>query len=77
METLGIDVIGRWYAAVGPGPQTIVEGSCASARRILRAIGSPEYRKLTTTIFDLADDFGSKILAPTGLLNATAVSVGW
>lgn len=69
METLGIKVIGRWYAAIGPGPQIVVEGSCAGARQILRAIGSPEYRELTADIFALVDDFGSKILAPTGLVN--------
>lgn len=67
METLGIKVIGRWYVAIGPGPQMVVEGSCASAKQILKAIGSPEYRQLTANIFSLVDDFGSKILAPAGL----------
>jgi len=69
MESLGIKVIGRWYAAIGPGPQIVVEGSCAGARQILQAIGSPEYRELTAGIFSLVDDFGSKILAPTGLVD--------
>lgn len=69
METLGIKVIGRWYAAIGPGPQIVVEGSCESAGRILQAIGSSKYRELTGDIFALVDDFGSKILAPTGLVN--------
>jgi hypothetical protein len=68
METLGIKVIGRWYVAIGPGPQMVVEGSCDSTRQILQAIGSPEYYRLTETIFGLVDDFGSKILVPTGLL---------
>ena len=69
METLGIKIIGRWYVAIGPGPQIVVEGSCDSARQILQAIGNPEYHRLTTDIFGMVDDFGSKILAPTGLLD--------
>ncbi len=69
MENLGINIIGRWYVAIGPGPNIVVEGSCASAKQILQAIGSTEYRELTSKIFDLVDDFGSKILVPTGLVN--------
>ena len=69
MGTLGINVIGRWYVAVGPGPHMVVEGSCASAKQILQALGSAEYRELTSKIFSLVDDFGSKILVPTGLLH--------
>jgi len=68
MENLGIKVIGRWYVAIGPGPNIVVEGSCDSAKQILEAIGSVEYRELTSKIFGLVDDFGSKILVPTGLL---------
>ena len=68
MADLGIKVIGRWYVALGPGPHIVVEGSCSSATQILNAIGSDEYQKLTAKIFALADNFGSKILVPTGLL---------
>ena len=68
MENLGIKVIGRWYVAIGPGPNIVVEGSCASVKQILEAIGSVEYRELTSKIFGLVDNFGSKILVPTGLL---------
>ena len=68
MVTLGIKVIGRWYVAIGPGPHMVVEGSCASATQILQAIGSEEYRKMSATIFTLADNFGSKILAPCGFM---------
>ena len=70
MEKLDINIIGRWYVAIGPGPHMVVEGSCNSAKKILHAIGSTAYRELTSKIFGLVDNFGSKILAPTGLLNS-------
>ncbi len=69
MDTLGITIIGTWYVAIGPGPNIVVEGSCASARQIVESIGTVEYRKLTSKFFDLVSDFGSKILVPTGLLS--------
>lgn len=69
MDTLGIKVIGRWYVAIGPGPNIVVEGSCASAKQIVEALGTVEYRDLTSKFFDLVGNFGSKILVPTGLLN--------
>lgn len=69
MEKLNIKVIGRWQVALGPGPRVVVEGSCSNATQILKAIGTGEYRKLTSKIYTLADTFGSKILVPTGLLN--------
>ena len=67
MEKLGIKIIGAWRVAIGPGPYIVTEGRCSSVKQILQAIGSAEYRELTSKIFTMVTDFGSKILVPTGL----------
>jgi hypothetical protein len=68
MEKLGINMIGGWYVALGPGPNIVVEGSCASVKRILEVIGSKEYGELTSRLLAMVDGYGSKILVPTGLV---------
>jgi hypothetical protein len=68
MEKLGINMIGGWYVALGPGPSIVVEGSCASVKHILEVIGSTEYGELTSALLAMVDGYGSKILAPTGLV---------
>jgi hypothetical protein len=68
MEKQGIKMIGGWELAIGPGPNIIMESSCASVKQILNTIGSPEYGSLTTKLLDMVCNFGSKILVPTGLV---------
>jgi hypothetical protein len=68
MEKLGINMIGGWHVALGPGPSIVVEGSCASVKHILEVIGSKEYGELTSGLLAMVDGYGSKILAPTGLV---------
>jgi hypothetical protein len=68
MEKQGINMIGGWQLAIGPGPNIIMESSCASVKQILNVIGSPEYGSLTTKLLDMVCNFGSKILVPTGLV---------
>ena len=50
------------------GPGIVVEGSCASVKHILEVIGSKEYGELTSRLLAMVDGYGSKILAPTGLV---------
>jgi hypothetical protein len=68
MENLGINMIGGWYVALGPGPNIVVEGSCASVKHILEVIGSKEYSKLISKLLTMVSGYGSKILVPTGLV---------
>lgn len=68
LEKLGIKMIGGWYVAIGPGPNTVVEGSCTSVKEILKAIGSEAYRDLTVRLTTMVTKLGSKILVPTGLV---------
>ena len=68
MEKLGIKMIGGWYVAIGPGPNMVTEGSCESVKQILDAIGSDEYRELTSKLLTMVNGFGSKILVPSGLM---------
>lgn len=68
MEKLGINIIGGWYVAIGPGPGIVVEGSCASVKHILEVIANKEYCELTSGLLAMVDSYGSKILAPTGLV---------
>ena len=68
MKSLGIQMIGGWYVAIGPGPNVVVEGAASSVQEILSAIGSVEYRNLTDRLLTMVTQFGSKILAPTGLV---------
>lgn len=68
MEKLGINIIGGWYVAIGPGPGIVVEGSCASVKHILEVIANKEYGELTSGLLAMVDSYGSKILAPTGLV---------
>ncbi|MBW1720630.1 MAG: hypothetical protein JRH13_00340 [Deltaproteobacteria bacterium] len=68
LEGLGIKMIGSWYVAIGPGPNIVTEGSCTDPKRILEAIGSETYRRLTAKLLPMVNGFGSKILMPSGLL---------
>ena len=69
MEALGIHIIGGWYAAIGPAPNIVIEGSCPSVKQILEAIGSERYRELTSKLMTMVDGFGSKILVANGLVS--------
>jgi hypothetical protein len=69
MEELGVEMIGAWYVAIGPGPNLVVEGACPSVKIIMDAIGSERYRLLTAKLLTMVDGFGSKILVDTGLLH--------
>ena len=69
MEKLGIRMIGGWYVAIGPGPNIVVEGASPTIETILNALGSQEYRHLLDLLFSMVTKLGSKILAPTGLVN--------
>ena len=68
MEKLGINMIGGWHVAIGPGPNVVSEGSCTSIKQILDVIGSEEYRELTSKLMTMVTGYASKILVPTGLL---------
>jgi hypothetical protein len=69
MEALGVKIIGGWYAAIGPAPNIVIEGSCPSVKGILEAIGSERYRSLISKLFTMVDGFGSKILVANGLVS--------
>jgi hypothetical protein len=69
MEALGVNIIGGWYAAIGPAPNIVIEGSCPSVKQILEAIGSDRYRELTSKLLTMVNGFGSKILVANGLLS--------
>lgn len=69
MEALGVKIIGGWYAAIGPAPNIVIEGSCPSVKQILEAIGSERYRNLISKLFTMVDGFGSKILVANGLVS--------
>jgi hypothetical protein len=69
MEELGVEMIGAWYVAIGPGPNMVVEAACPSVKIIMEAIGSERYRRLTAKLLTMVDGFGSKILADTGILH--------
>jgi hypothetical protein len=69
MKKLGINMIGGWYVALGPGPNIVVEGSCSSVKQILEIIGSKEYGELTSRLLTMVSGYGSKILVPTGLVS--------
>jgi hypothetical protein len=72
MEALGVKIIGGWYAAIGPAPNIVIEGSCPSVKQILEAIGSERYRELTSKLLTMVDGFGSKILVANGLVPGLA-----
>jgi hypothetical protein len=69
MEELGIQIIGGWNVAIGPGPNIVIEGSCPSVKQILEAVGSERYRTLTSKLLTMVSGFGSKILVATGLVS--------
>ena len=69
MEALGVNIIGGWYAAIGPAPNIVIEGSCPSVRQILEAVGSERYRELTSKLLTMVNGFGSKILVANGLVS--------
>jgi hypothetical protein len=69
LQRLGIETIGSWYVGVGPGPNTVVEGSSPAVTDILRAIDSPAYKEMSDRLQTMASAFGSRILAPSGHLD--------
>lgn len=64
MNEAGIDVIGAWEEAVGPGPGFVTEGASDGIARIMRNIAGPEYQGMIREMFTLVSGFGSKILSP-------------
>lgn len=67
MEQLGLKMIGKWYVALGPGPNTVHETTCSSVSQILNLISSSEYQKLTSKLLTMVKGLGSKILVPLDL----------
>jgi hypothetical protein len=47
----------------------VVEGASPSIEAILDALGSQAYRRLLDGLFSMVTKLGSKILAPTGLVD--------
>lgn len=69
LKRLGIETIGSWYVGIGPGPNTVVEGSSPTVSGILQAIGSPAYKDLSDQLQPIVRNFGSRILVPSGHLD--------
>jgi hypothetical protein len=67
MEKLGLQMIGKWYVALGPGPNTVHESTCSSVQQILHLISSQEYQNMTSRLLTMVKGLGSKILVPMDL----------
>jgi len=70
MERLGLKMIGKWYVALGPGPNTVHESTCPSVQQVLDVISSSEYQNLTSQLLTMVKGLGSKILVPMDLSTA-------
>jgi hypothetical protein len=68
-------IVGSWQVASGEGPCFIVEGISNAADDMEKLIMSPEYQKLRLRLFQFVGDYSTKLLAPTGHIEARLVEI--
>jgi hypothetical protein len=67
MKKLGVPITAGWHLVVGTGPKILSEATARGIVDIAKAVDSPEFRALARKLKDeLATDYASRILAPTG-----------
>jgi hypothetical protein len=68
-------MVGSWQVASGEGPYFIVEGISNAADDMENLIMSPEYQELRLRLFQFVGDYSTKLLAPTGHIEARLVEI--
>ena len=67
MEALGVPVTQGWRLVIGSGPRILAECTARKLENIAKAIDTSEFRRLVRTLKkEIATDYSSRILAPTG-----------
>jgi hypothetical protein len=67
MKELGVPITGGWRLVVGTGPKILAECTARGILEIAKAVDSSEFRRLVRKLKDeIATDYSSRILAPTG-----------
>ena len=74
MKELGVPITGAWRMVIGSGPQILGECSARNLENIAKAIDSDLFRRLVRKLKkDLATDYNSRILAPTGRIEVPSL----
>jgi hypothetical protein len=67
MKELGVPITAGWHLVVGTGPKILSESTARGIVDIAKAVDSAEFRVLVRKLKnELATDYASRILAPTG-----------
>lgn len=67
MKKLGVPITGGWRLVMGSGPRVLAECTARNIVDIAKAIDTSEFRSMVRTLKrELATDYSSRILAPTG-----------
>lgn len=67
MQELGVPITGGWRLVVGTGAKILAECTARGIVEIAKAVDSSEFRRLVRKLKDeIATDYSSRILAPTG-----------
>lgn len=74
MDKLGVPVTQGWRLVIGSGPRLMAECTARNIQDIAKAIDSSEFRRLVRTLKkELATDYSSRILAPTGRIEVPSM----
>lgn len=67
MQSLGVPITAGWRLVVGAGPRIFAECTAKGIVDIAKAVDSSEFRRLVRKLKnEIATDYSSRILAPTG-----------
>jgi hypothetical protein len=74
MEELGVPITQGWRLVIGSGPRMLAECTARNIEDIAKAIDTSLFRKLVRKLKkELATDYGSRILAPTGRIEVPSL----
>ena len=67
LKELGVPMTGGWRLVVGTGPKILAECTARGIVEIAKAVDSSQFRRLVRKLKnEIASDYSSRILAPTG-----------
>jgi hypothetical protein len=67
MKKLGVPITAGWRLVVGTGPKILAESTSRGIAELAKAIDTRQFRSLVGRLKnEIATDYASRILAPTG-----------
>jgi hypothetical protein len=75
VEKAGLHLVGGYYVAIGQGPRIISVAATKSLGDLTSALCSEEYTKATEGLRPFITKYDSRILTPTGRINADTYDI--